>query len=159
MKKITKIEEVRGLITTEPLILLCYWFVSNKYNDQVFRDLQCMLKNLGEESVRIVCLNPFNSDEEIMHYRHIHNYSFEMSRDRKNTGMFYQVNTYPTFILMNKKGKILHRQNGWEDDCLQSTEEMIRKGIGILCPEPVHISEVFVRTGYKKNLSLQWLNG
>lgn len=147
-----------GLMTGEQPILLCYWFVSNRHNRQVFSDLQKLQENVGTESVRIVCLNPFNSDEEIQQYRSEHNLPFEMSRDINNTGMFYQVNTYPTFLLMTRSGRILLRKNGWTEECLFETEKQIRYGAGICCPEPTLISEVFSRTGYKKNLSLQWLN-
>lgn len=109
----------------ERLILLAYWFISNKHNAAVFEALQDIQDIAGKESVRIVCLNPFNSDEDIANYKNKLPFDFEFEKDKKHSAMFYNVSAYPTFILMEKSGRIIHRQNGLGEESL--TDEMIKQ--------------------------------
>lgn len=110
------------------LMLLAYWFISNKHNAAVFDALQVIQDTAGKESVRIVCLNPFNSIEDIANYRSKLPYDFEFEKDSKHSGMFYNVSAYPTFILMEKSGKIIHRQNGLgEESCTDEFINLIKQ--------------------------------
>ncbi len=107
----------------ERLMLLAYWFISNQHNAAVFEALQEIQDITGKESVRIVCLNPFNSTEDIANYKSKLPFDFEFEKDSKHSGMFYNVSSYPTFILMEKSGRIIHRQNGLSEESF--TDEFI----------------------------------
>lgn len=109
------------------LILLVYWFISNRHNQLIFEGLKKLRENTNDIALRIVCLNPFNPQEDIVQYQKNMLLNFEMSYDEKRTAMFYHINSFPSFIVMEKSGKILHRENGLSDTCFENLENCIIK--------------------------------
>lgn len=126
MKMITLIPK-KGIQQQETLILLTYWFINSKSNLKAFDALQELKNNLGDKNLRIVCLNPYNSIEDIKLYSEKLPYKFEFDYDHKQSARFYQISSFPTFILMEKSGKILHRHHGIsEENTLFEIEKIIK---------------------------------
>jgi|GEM_PF-1576425 len=109
-------------------VLLTYWFISNRHNQAVFEALAQLQREIGHEACRIVCLNPFNSAEDIAQYCSNLPYTFEFSADLRQTALFYQISSYPTCLLMEASGRILHRQDGFREELLLDFETLLRNG-------------------------------
>lgn len=135
-------------------VLLTYWFISNKHNQAVFEALQQLQRELGHEACRIVCLNPFNSAEDIAQYCSKLPYAFEFSADQRHTALFYQIYSYPTCLLMEASGRILHRQDGFRDELLLDFEAILRKGALKEEEEPQTKGRVVSFLPYKPGLNL-----
>ena len=135
------------------LVLLVYWFISNRHNSKIFEALNTLKNKTQGIPFSIVCLNPFNSEEDIAQYKETMNLHFEMEHDNKRTAMFYHINTFPSFLVMEKTGKILHRENGLSDECFFNLENIINKNAH---PESnkANLGKVIPFENYKNNLSL-----
>ena len=136
-------------------VLLVYWFISNRHNSKIFESLKSLELKTNGLPLRIVCLNPFNSQEDIIQYQKSMSLHFEMLYDEKRTALFYHINTFPSFIVMEKSGKILHRENGITDDCFDEIENIIVKNT----PSKSHNSnekkgKIIPFINYKNNLSI-----
>lgn len=135
-------------------VLLTYWFISNKHNQVVFDALEQLQRELGNEACRIVCLNPFNSAEDIAQYCSKLPYAFEFSADQSQTALFYQISSYPTCLLMEASGRILHRQDGFRDELLHDFETILRKGVLIEQESPQTMGRMVPFLPYKPGLNL-----
>lgn len=120
-------EQNKGQNSSYDLVLLVYWFISNRHNSKTFEALKNLESKTTALPLRIVCLNPFNSQEDIIQYQKNMSLHFEMMYDEKRTALFYHINTFPSFIVMKKSGTILHRENGLSDDCFHEIENVIVK--------------------------------
>jgi len=137
------------------LILLVYWFISNRHNALIFESLQTLRRKTVGLPLRIVGLNPFNSQEDIIQYQKSLNLDFELTYDEKRTALFYHINTFPSFIVMEKSGKILHRENGISDDCFHELENIIIKNSQPLVPMTFEKKgKIIPFENYKNNLSI-----
>ena len=137
------------------LILLVYWFISNRHNAMVFESLKTLRRKTVGLPLRIVCLNPFNCQEDILHYQKIMNLDFELNYDDKRTALFYHINTFPSFIVMEKSGKILHRENGISDDCFHELENIIIKStLSVVASSEEKKGKIIPFENYKNNLSI-----
>ena len=137
------------------LILLVYWFISNRHNSKIFDSLKNLELTTTGLPLRIVCLNPFNSQEDIFQYQKTMSLHFEMNHDEKRTALFYHINTFPSFLVMEKSGKILHRQNGFSDDCFHELENIIIKNNQSLNHEnTLKKGKIIPIENYKNNLSI-----
>lgn len=137
------------------MILVFYWFISNKHNAELFRELELLQQNYPAGILRIVGLNPFNNEEDIECYRSENALPFELEKDHKNSGLFYQVSTYPTLILMEKSGKILHRQNGFISGCLADFEAILKT---YAVKDTICREIFFAPEPYRHNLSVKYKN-
>jgi hypothetical protein len=139
----------------QELILLFYWFISNRHNAVIFESLQKLRRKTIGLPLRIVGLNPFNSQEDIIQYQKSMNLDFELTYDEKRTALFYHINTFPSFIVMEKSGKILQRENGISDDCFHELENIIIKNIQPILPIPCEKKDKIIPfENYKNNLSI-----
>ena len=137
------------------LILLVYWFISNRHNAVIFESLKTLRRKTVGLPLRIVCLNPFNCQEDILEYQKSMNLDFELTYDSKRTALFYHINTFPSFIVMEKSGKILHRLNGISDDCFHELDNIITKNIQTLAPISFEKKgKIIPIENYKNNLSI-----
>lgn len=137
------------------IILLVYWFISNRHNNLIFDSLITLRKKTIGLPLRIVCLNPFNSQEDILQYQRNMNLDFELIYDDKRTALFYHINTFPSFIVMEKSGKILHRENGISDDCFFELENVINKNTQtIAAASNEKTGKIIPFENYKNNLSI-----
>lgn len=94
------------------LYLIAYWFISSKHRQETFQTLEKIRNKFPLDSLRIVALNPFDRESDIALFQESSNYGFEMESDRKGSSIFYGINVYPSFILMENNGKILSRHSG-----------------------------------------------
>jgi uncharacterized protein YjiK len=141
--------------SSHELILLVYWFISNKHNSKIFESLKTLQRKTVGLPLRIVGLNPFNSQEDIQQYQKNMNLDFELTYDEKRTALFYHINTFPSFIVMEKSGRILHRENGLSEDCFYELENVIIKNIqtnAALVSEKK--GKIIPFENYKNNLSI-----
>ena len=137
------------------LILLVYWFISNRHNAIIFESLKTLRRKTVGLPLRIVGLNPFNSQEDLLQYQKNMNLDFELSYDEKRTALFYHINTFPSFIVMEKSGKILHRENGISDDCFHELENIIIKNTQTIGPILLEKKgKIIPIENYKNNLSI-----
>ena len=141
--------------SSNELILLVYWFISNRHNARVFESLKTLQRKTVGLPLRIVGLNPFNSQEDILQYQKSMNIDFELCYDEKRTALFYHINTFPSFIVMEKNGKILHRENGLSDDCFYELENVIVKNIQTnTAVQSEKKGKIIPFENYKNNLSI-----
>jgi hypothetical protein len=137
---------------TDSLILLCYWFISSKHNQLLFSSLKELQKNYGKELITIICLNPFNSCEDINQYKERRQLPFQMETDTKNTNLFYHINTFPTCILMKESGRILLRKTGFNEEGLVEIDTYLKTIYTPLLEIPNRVTDdLFIRV-YKDNL-------
>ena len=142
-------------LSNNELILLVYWFISNRHNANIFESLKTLRRKTVGLPLRIVGLNPFNSQEDILHYQKSMNLDFELTYDEKRTALFYHINTFPSFIVMEKSGKILHRENGISEDCFHELENIIIKNTQTIAPIPLEKKgKIIPIENYKNNLSV-----
>lgn len=140
---------------TRKTVLIFYWFISNRHNPEMFRQLCLLHRQFGEKTLRIVGLNPFNCEEDIARFRTEMQVDFELEPDHRHSGMYYQVNTYPTFILMDASGKIHRRISGCSEDNLAALEDAVKRKLD----PPESCREVFFAPEpYKGPLSLKYKN-
>ncbi|MEZ4804351.1 MAG: hypothetical protein R2852_02375 [Bacteroidia bacterium] len=150
--KIIKNPNLNSNENSNSLILLCYWFISSKHNQSLFSCLKELQKNFGKELLQIVCLNPFNSTEDINQYKERRQLPFQMETDTKNTNLFYHINTFPSCLLMEASGKILLRKNGFDEEGLSDIDAFLKTNYTPLLEIPNRVSDDLHIRVYKDNL-------
>ena len=107
--------------------LLTYWFSSCYYCIKSMPTLQRMHQDLASQDFQVVGVNPVDIDPiAIEAFLKKQNITYPNTTEIENILGAYEPASYPTYILLDKDGKVLEMQQGYDPKAL---ERMVRKHV------------------------------
>lgn len=140
---------------TEPIWIIAYWFINNKFNHELFYILEKLKHRHKDAPIKIIGLNPYNSAEDIQQYKQQKGISFDLSHDDNHSAFFYQVQKFPSVLIMERNGKILKRFNGYKEDLLNQIEDFLSKECTIQSTQKHIALSPYLFWHFKNNLSFR----
>jgi len=104
------------LSNNHQLLLMDFWFIGCRPCHQAFPILEKLRKEYPDSVLKIIAFSPFDTKSEIHHFKTKMHVNFDMAYDSLHLNLYYQVQAYPTTILINEKGEVVYRHQGSNGD-------------------------------------------
>ena len=140
---------------SKPIWILAYWFINNKFNHELFYLLEKLNHRYKDAPIKIMGINPFNSPDDIAQFKQNKGISFELNYDDKHSAFFYQVQEFPSVLIMERNGKILKRFNGFKEDLLHQIEHFLSKECTIQSQQKQIALSPYLFWHFKNNLGIR----
>lgn len=114
-----KINEIFGTLT-----LIDFWNVGCRPVHNAFTELMKLRDTFSTEKLEIIAYS-FDKQKRINHFKAQMNINLNMQEDTLFLRRYFNINSFPTTILLDENGQVIHRISGFEDNDFKTWNKII----------------------------------
>jgi peroxiredoxin len=107
--------------------LITFWYSDCEPCNKSLTSIQKIHDEFREKGLKVIGFNPFDEDtEKLKTFLSDKGLSFPVSKNNRNECDIFNVDSYPTFYLLNKSGRIIYTEEGFNNKIESALREKIQ---------------------------------